>query len=962
MTEAPESRRALEAAAAGPWRETPFVGREREVAALHRLLEGGGHARHAFVEGEAGIGKTRLVSEFLSELDEGEVRVLRGFCYQVEEAEAYAPFLQILSQVRTEAGASELLLELANEVAGAHAELTLDQDVPGRRGRLVDALARTVLREIGEGRNVMCVEDLEWADEGSLLLLNRLLDSAPANLVVICTWRTGEPAEAAVRQLVARIEQRSTRILLGGLNSEGVRWFVDQWAGAPDLTGDEVDVVARFTNGNPMFLREVLLHLQESGLLERHTLREAIELAGIPEHLVSLVDRRLEQLSPEVLRALEAGAVIGNEFPLDLAAQTAGSGLAETEELLELGTSRRILERLRGREMPHYKFSHLVFAKRLYDMTPASLRREFHARVARAAERGRALLTVEERARHHALGLGPAGGQTGVDYCREAAELAEHVLAFDTAGRFWELALRCTPPEAARMRADLLRRLGWALWAAGKWERAGEAWRMAVAQFESIEERGPVAGLALALGEMHRWRQEHEEAERWLERALELPGEDSRGRARALALLGSLHCQRGSQQGLPLLEEACALVADEHVDPIVTYWLSYGFLVSGDRVRSYATARSGLREARRTSDRRATALLAASLFHQDLAQLRPGRARSYARAMRRVTDRSDPTAMIRLLLCEALLLMYGGEWKTVLETCESWLSMVRLAGRFQVATASAVWAEARLALGDAAQAVSVMRRVLPDLEPTKQVAALHMARALARAGETDEAGALLREHTQRLKMSRRFTDAAGRALMGEVASLLEEPNLWKASYELLLREECPLVMTYAPISVRRVLGRLAGRLGLWPEAFEHFESATEELQRGTAHGELVRAYLDHAEVRSRRGRRGDQSKAKALQLQAGSLARKQGIFDPSSADVPDAGGNRFNLTERELEVLRHVAAGLRNQEIAAAMSISPGTVNRHLENVFIKMDVRARAEAVMVAFQEGLIGPLASEV
>ena len=900
------------------------------------------------------MGKTRLVSEFLAELGEGGARVLRGSCYQVPEAGAYFPFLQVLSELAPDHQASsDFIRTLVHEAGVGRSEPGLTLDVRAKRGRLVDVLAAAILGATADGQTLLCLEDLQWADVSSALLLNRLLDGAPSGLSVVCTWRTGEQVDPELRQLVARVAQRSKRVVLGGLSDEGIRQLVEHWTDSPRPGAGELALLAKFTKGNPLFLRELLLQLRESGLLETHTLGEAIDLANVPEHLASLVDLRLARLSEDGLRAVSAGAVIGNEFSLDLAAQVIGSSMAMAEELLEAAITRGLIEPVGGGESARYKFSHPIFAKRLYELTPARLRRRLHGRTARAAERGSVALTVEARARHQALGFG-AGPGSGVESCREAAERAEDVLAFDTAGQFWELALRCVPQRDLRMRAELLRRLGWARWAAGKWERAGEAWRAAVSLFEALEEGARVAEVALALGDMHRWRQEHEEAERWLTKALELPLADPQGRARALALLGSLYCLQRKEKGPQLLEEAAGLVAQEGSDALVTYWLSYGFLVSGDRARSYSVAKSGLRQAKRTADVRATAHLASGLFHQDLARLRPALARSHAGAIRRATDRSDPTATIRSMLCEALLLAYGGDWQRVSTVCESWLSTVRLAGPYQVAIASFVWAEARLVLGHAKQAADTMRRVLPDLEPVRPVGALHLARVLARTGETEEAELLLREHMDTLIRGPRFSDAAGRALLGEVASHLGDTNVLQTAHEALIREPYPLVMTYVPISVQRVLGRVAGRLGQWEEAFGHFETAVAQLSEGAAFGELVSTYLDYAEFRLRRGRRGDQGKAEALRLKARAVAQEQGMV-LTSPELPAANGNRFGLTARELEVLRLVADGLRNQEVATALSITLGTVNRHLENIYTKMGVRVRTEAVLVALQENLI-------
>jgi DNA-binding CsgD family transcriptional regulator len=52
------------------------------------------------------------------------------------------------------------------------------------------------------------------------------------------------------------------------------------------------------------------------------------------------------------------------------------------------------------------------------------------------------------------------------------------------------------------------------------------------------------------------------------------------------------------------------------------------------------------------------------------------------------------------------------------------------------------------------------------------------------------------------------------------------------------------------------------------------------------------------------------------------------------------------LTPRETEILRLVASGMTNREVAGALFIAPGTVRKHLENAYAKLGVRSRAQAV----------------
>jgi DNA-binding CsgD family transcriptional regulator len=156
-----------------------------------------------------------------------------------------------------------------------------------------------------------------------------------------------------------------------------------------------------------------------------------------------------------------------------------------------------------------------------------------------------------------------------------------------------------------------------------------------------------------------------------------------------------------------------------------------------------------------------------------------------------------------------------------------------------------------------------------------------------------------------------------------------------------------------------VLGKLHALRGQHREAFEAFEQALAEMEKGEARYELAVTYLDYANARLARGRRGDQGKAAALLHEAELAFSQLGLplpaADISIASGDGAGGRRFGLTAREVEILRLVAQGMSNGKVAEQLRITVFTVARHLESIRRKTGAANRTEAVEIAGAEGII-------
>ncbi len=926
----------------------PIVGRRSELDALAQAL---GRAGLYFVQGPTGIGKSRLVDEFLAFAREEGFEAIVGRCYPIAESRPYAPLLDAFEQLRSDQPFLDQFANLDRESAGVGDRL--GQDMTNRRATSLRRLARVLASEVSSRSTILFVDDIQWADPATLLLLNMLVDLE--SLRIVCVARTDEPVEPESAVLIDRLRDEATVMTVRGLSDREAAQFLRVLTAPGRLSALECRSLNEFTGGNPLFMKELFLHLEESGLLNRHTAAEALTRSRVPDHLTATVDLRLKRLEPALLATLGAAAVIGDECSSSLVAQACDLPEDIVTDHMNAGVSLRMLIPLDDAAGQRFRFAHPFLAMRLYETMPSAEKRRLHEAIASSWSRGKASLSLHEIARHTALGFGAAAGANAIGVCRAAAEQSERVLAYETAARFWELALlgvgALTSPAVI---ADVYRRLGWALWAARKWPQACDAWREAALRFEAQSNNEDLAEVALGLADVYRWQQDLPGAEHWAERALTLPLGSVADQARAVTLLASVRALQDDSGTGELLERARTLWLEAGRDPSVTWWLAHSFLMAGDLRAAHEVASRGLEVAVDRGHAHTATLLASGLIVTELGRLNLREAHAYLRLGKRATEVTDAAARLSFLDAEAFLSEYIGDWQAVVAICEQSMAEARLASPYQLAIPRLIWSNAQLALGDATAARRGMEEALPATETMRPAASVYLARVLLNLKRPEEALHIVSTYADAILTNQRL--AAARAVLGEVVSALDAPDLWRACYESLARERRQAVIVYSLTSVQRVLGRLASRLKDWPAATEHLERASEVLSAGGALWELALTYIDFAAMRMARGRRGDLGKAQAMHLRAREIFDQLGI-EYAMTPIEWPGANRFALTSRELEVLELVAEGRRNQEIAERLTLSLRTVEYHLNSILGKMGVASRGEAIIVAVQAGIAGP-----
>ncbi len=437
----------------------PFVARVEELDRLSQAWKeaAAGELRAVLVSGAAGMGKTRLAAEAAARALAAETGaiVLYGRCEE-DLGVPYQPFVEALnSHVRDlpqsvlEAHVRARGTELARVVPALAARLDLPpadrSDPAAERYLMFEAVVDLLARAGADHPVLLVIDDLHWAIKPTVLLLRHLLRSELASrLLVVVTYRDDEldrlnpltDALAEIRRL-----RGVERVVLRGLDREGVAAFVAAAAGH-DLDDRGMELVAALhaeTDGNPFYMAEVLNHLAESGVVYqedgRWTAAADLDIRdmGLPESVRDVVGRRLNRLSPDVLRALTVAAVIGPSFEvglLEAIPDAADDGEAVFDALDEAENAGLVL----GTERGVYAFDHSLIRQTLLSGLTSARRARLHRRIGEAIEsRPDADEHVDALAYHFGEAVGGAEIGKAVDYAIRAATQALGQLAHEEA-------------------------------------------------------------------------------------------------------------------------------------------------------------------------------------------------------------------------------------------------------------------------------------------------------------------------------------------------------------------------------------------------------------------------------------------------------------------------------------------------------------------------------------------------
>ena len=361
-----------------------------------------GRGRLVTLVGEPGIGKTRTAQELATYAGLRGGQVLWGRSYEEQGVPPYWPWLQAIRSYVRELEPDQLRLEMGAGAADI-AEIVSDvrERLPGlppvselepeqARFRLFDSIAAFLKTASQRQPLVLVLDDLHWADQPSLMLLQFVArELGGARLLIIGTYRDMEllrqhPLAEALGELTR--ERLFQRVLLRGLAQEDVGRFIEMAAGVTPPSGLVSSVYAQ-TEGNPLFVTEVVRLLVQEGELNPDNVRDSDSwTVRIPEGVREVIGRRLNRLSQRCNETLTTASILGREFTLDqLMPLTEDASRDRLLDVLEEALSARVIEEL-PESVGRYQFTHALIQETLAGELSLTRRVRLHAQIAESLE------------------------------------------------------------------------------------------------------------------------------------------------------------------------------------------------------------------------------------------------------------------------------------------------------------------------------------------------------------------------------------------------------------------------------------------------------------------------------------------------------------------------------------------------------------------------------------------------
>lgn len=927
----------------------PIVGRGDELAQLRAALvaASGGAGRLLLISGEPGIGKTRLTASLADMASDYEVPVAVGCAIDDPGMPPLWPWHEVGRLVSLLAGA----LTGVPDAAGGPAAVA---DSESARFAMFAAACRALADAAAERGLLVVLEDLQWADRTSLLLLRHLAaELARSRLLVAATFResAGEPLASLLPALLRTDTARLIR--LTGLSLPDIAQWLRQLGSGGDVDGLAARLLAR-TGGNPLFVRM---------LVERGAAAADDALQHFPE-LRQLLLAHLDGLDDSARELLSAASVLGERIDQQVLSEVTGLSAAEVGTTLDRAVTLRVLAA--GPDVTGLSFAHALVRDAVYDELPPSRRMALHERAARDLERsGRGPVCAGQIATHWERSGQPGWGAQCTRWAREAAQSATASLAYDEAAHFAAVALRAASADTVQpvaLRAELAVEAARAEFVAGHIEASLTHCQAAARLAQEANRPDVLAAAALVITGM---------GDPAITTAVEtlcaaaldaVPAADAALRARLRARQAIFAAETGAGiRARELSAEALALAEDSDdpdalLDGLHARHLSLSapqFLAE----RRVLAGRAG-QVARRAQQPLAELwghvwLVDAAFQAGDLAAVDEelGRIEQFA------ASRKHGLAWWHLHRLRATRAALVGDLDAAVEHNEAarvvaeQIGAVSTIGMYYAFTTQLMLLRGTVDRENGQATLAILRQM-----PKIPLVRVFVPLMHALLGDSDLARATFEEFRympETVEVGPRW--AALLIFIGVGAVLLDDPGTADRVYQQV-SGLAPTYMgdgsgvVFCAGSLQRIIGDLALATGRIDEAVRRHTDAIEMNARIGARPFLALSRLGLAKAMVTRDNPGDLRAARALATEAAAELRRLDLPGPlAAADTllarMDAQARAASpLSPRECEVAALIALAMSNRQIAERLVLSERTVETHVRSILAKLGYSTRTE------------------
>jgi predicted ATPase len=397
--------------------EPILVGRERELERLHSFLDKTkeGKGQTVFVSAEAGVGKTRLLQDFLNFEKKEDIVILSGWCL-FNAGVPYFPFIEAFSNyyaaLGEKTGREELELNswLKGPVKAEFSENLMYLSPQALKDQTFVAVCKTIRSIASQKQVILVLEDIHWADSASLALLHYIARAVKNSkkVLILATFRSEElihDSEGYPNQLVAtlatmRRDDLFEQINLSNLDPINITKMAESMLG-DTLQQALAEELAVKSEGNPLFVVESIrmLHEQKSLIHENNEWHLALEEIDIPSKIRDIVIQRLACLNSVQRRFLEAASVVGEEFEVGLLSAVVRQDSLDILEMLNIiAQSTSII----CADEEKFRFDHSRSREIIYGMVAGPLKQGYHKMIAEKLESLRSdLMPYRDLAYHY---------------------------------------------------------------------------------------------------------------------------------------------------------------------------------------------------------------------------------------------------------------------------------------------------------------------------------------------------------------------------------------------------------------------------------------------------------------------------------------------------------------------------------------------------------------------------------